>query len=131
MARYKIINGFVFVSILYPFNKPDAIKVTSDYPVEKYIEYINQNNIEKAEIILEDISFLKKCPTLKYLKIIPSSTAKNFDFSPLYELNTIKSLHCINVYGDKEQYISDIDFSKISGIENISLSVNKGILNYE
>lgn len=124
-------DGFEFVSILYPFNKLDAIRITDKFPVEKYIEYIRINNIEQAEIIMPDLKFLKECPTLKYFRICPSDNAPaDFDFSPLYEMPEIRSLNCQNRYGSTEQYISKIDYSKISNLTDLFVGVNKGTLNY-
>lgn len=124
-------DGFEFVSIIYPFNKLDAIRITDEFPVEKYIEYIRANNIEQAEIIMPDLKFLKDCPTLKYFRICPSENAPaDFDFAPLYEMPEIRSLNCQNRYGSTEQYISKIDYSKISNLTDLFVGVNKGTLNY-
>ena len=129
--RSTIIDGFEFVSILYPFNRYDAIKITDDRPIEDYVAYINSFNIEKAEIVLSNLSFLRYCPTLRYLKICPSCTTPvDFDFSVLYEMPEIKSLSCQNQYGNTKQYICEIDYLRISGLINLSVSVNKGSLNY-
>lgn len=98
--------------------------------LEEHIKVVNKCKLEKAVIIANDIHFIKKCPTLKYLNIIPADTTANgFDFSPLYEMSEVKSLSCQTIYGDKNQYSTSIDYSKIKGILNLGI-YGKGHLNY-
>ena len=40
-------------------------------PIENYIQYINENQIQSAKIYMSSISFLKECPSLKRLAIFP------------------------------------------------------------
>ena len=142
---YTIINGFGYMAITYPFNVHDAIivkcKDVSDcetpqcdipnHTIEEYVTYIQKNKIEKAVIILNDISFISLCSSLKFIQIIPSYQATAFfDFSPLYQMSEIKSIHCQNRYGSREQYLSEIDYSRINGLVDLSVNVNKGTLNY-
>ena len=61
-------------------------------PLEEQIEYIRQHNIKKAIVVAENIEFLRQCPSLEYLKIIPSDTVSTFDYSPLYDLPNINML---------------------------------------
>lgn len=42
----------------------------------------------------------------------------------------IKSLSCKNQYGNQEQLFSDIDYSRVHGIVDLKIAVNKGALNY-
>lgn len=128
-----MVKGMEFGSIVYPFEKKDAIRVIVDNrTVEEYVAYINNNKIEQAEIILPSLKILEKCPNIKYLKIYPSYNAtKEFDFSPLYNLPEVKMLNCWNCYGEHQQFCAEIDFSKLKGLEDLSFSFNKGTLNYE
>lgn len=145
LKGYTIINQYAFTSITHPSNVHDAIIVKCsglsdceapqyDIPyhtIEEYKEFINKNKIKKAIIILDNISFIKECPSLKFIKVIPSYQATDlFNFSPLYELPEIKSLSCQNQYGSREQYISEIDYSRVHGLINLSVNVNKKTLNY-
>ncbi|MBE6866420.1 MAG: hypothetical protein IKK99_00620 [Oscillospiraceae bacterium] len=125
-------DGFEFVALNYPYNKKEAIKiVTGTRPIQEYIDYINKNNIDSAEIIMPNIEFLKYCPGLKHLKIWPSyDSTENFDFSPLYTHPEILTLHCGNQYGNRDQYLSKIDYSRINGIIKLSVSANKSTLNF-
>lgn len=124
-------DGFPFTSICYPFNKYDAICVRpGSRDLEDYIDYINRNNIERAYIIWNSLDFIVRCPSLKYLRILPSAAANdNFDFSPLYEMPEICSLNCVTTYGETGQYTGVIDYSQINGLRDLSLEFNRGALN--
>lgn len=125
-------RNFEFVKMHYPFYKRDAIKIVAgEATVQDYQKFIHKNNIELAEIIMPNLEILKVCPTLKHLKITPSYDAPaNFDFTPLYDAFEIVSLNCQNQYGDKGQYISKIDYSKINGLIELFVSANRGALNF-
>lgn len=94
--------------------------------LEQHIEYIKANNIKKALVVAEDISFLKECPCLEYLYVIPALTAKGFDFSPLYDLPKIKWLYCETMYGSEENQVAYVDYSKIQGLKYLSVSGKYG-----
>lgn len=131
--RGDIIDGFEFVPIIYPFNKRTAIRIADDgiHSIKDYQNYICKKLVEQAEVFMPDLEILRFCPTLKYLKICPSyNTLKTVDFSPLYELPEIKYLNCQNIYGNKSQFISEIDYSRINGLVNLFVYVNNGTLNY-
>ena len=130
--REEVRDGFEFVSMFYPFYRKDAIKVVVDRrTTEDYQEYIREHGIEKAELIMPNLKILQHCPSLKYLKICPSYNAPaQFDFSPLYEMSEIKSLNCQNRYGNREQYFSELDYSKLHGLIDLFIGVNKDTLNY-
>ena len=132
MVANFVKDGFEFDSIVYPYNKYTAIKINIEqHNIEKYVEYINEKRIEQAEIVMPNLEFLKRCPTLKKLYIIPSYNAtKDFDFSPLYEMGEIESLHCINQYGERMQHYAIIDYSKIHGLKELSLDANCASKNF-
>lgn len=137
-------EGFVFTSMLQA-NVFDALVIRTPIDavclsprigqgarvVSECIELINQNGLEKAIIIGNDISFIKQCPSLKYVKIYPSSDClSGFDYSPLYEMPRIKYLSCATEYGEKWKCKTTIDYSKIRGLEELSLA-GYGHLNYQ
>lgn len=37
-------------------------------------------------------------------------------------------MSCQNQYGDREQYIGEIDYSKVQGLVSLNVSINKGSL---
>lgn len=82
-------------------------------------------------IIAENIDFIKQCPSLKYLEIVPADTApENFDYSALYELPEIKYLSCRTTYGGCRGPISTtIDYSRINGLVELNV-LEKGHQNY-
>lgn len=142
---YTIIDGFAFTALTFPCNVHDAIIIKCEglsdceapqydiplHTIGEYTEFINKHKIEKAIVILNDIAFLPSCPSLVHLNIIPSyQTAGAFDFSPLYQMPQIKSLFCQNQHGRQDQILSEIDYSKIQGLIDLGIVVNKGTLSY-
>ena len=123
-------DKFDFVSIHYPFNKPTAIKIWIPDLYKEYVQYIQDNDLHEAEVIMPSLTIVHDCPSLRYLKVCPSiNSTDSFDFSPLYE-HEINFLHCSNRYGYKMNKIGIIDFSRIRGLESLSLEVNRGTHNF-
>lgn len=138
--------GFVFTSITEPSNVFDAIvirnpsncdcwspkKSFSNHTLEEHIDFINKYKIEKALIIADDISFLTRCTSLRYIEVVPADSAPDhFDYSPLYELPQIKYLSVRTQYGgSSEKKSTIIDYSRINGILEIWAD-GVGHLNYE
>lgn len=141
---YIIRNGYVFTSwndrphtfdVLVIKVPHDAIGNTRYYPntnhsLDEHIHLICEEKIKRAEIIADDISFITKCSSLKEISIIPSNSARaHFDYSPLYQIPQIRKLSCQTVYGEKEDLLCSIDYSKF--YELVDLAVyGKGHLNY-
>lgn len=129
-------NGFKLVSLHYPFNQPKAIRITQhDVCNRKGIEYcssfIRENNIEQAEIITSDISFLNEFSKLKHLKIHPDrECGEIFDFSPLYQMPEVLSLSVQNVYGANSEFSSVIDYARVNGLVDLFVQVNKKTKNF-
>ena len=132
---YILRDGFPFASNTNPANIYDAIVIKPSgetcwsprYPgfshsIDEYIEFVNKHSLSKAIIIANNIEFLKECPTLKYLRIIPSdSSDNNFDFSPIYQRNGIVSLDCSTSYGVNFQKNTSIDYSNIKGVVMLNI----------
>lgn len=142
--HYTMRDGFVFTSITEPANIFDAIVLRypescdchtpkvgfSNHTLGDCIEFINQFKIEKALVIGENIDFIKECPSLKYLEIVPADTMGNsFDYSPLYEMPEILELNCKTIYGHFDQFSTVIDYEKLSGLKKASVC-GSGHLNY-
>lgn len=112
-------------------NGNTRIYPNSSHSLNEHIRLINEENIERALIIADDISFITECPSLKMLSVFPSNfAAEDFDYSPLYRLPKIKSLNCHTVYGEREEKSCSIDYSKFSGLTDLGV-YGKGHLNYE
>ena len=129
-------DGFEFSSINYPFYDKKAIYVWKENRLDDYIQYIRDNQIESAEIVLPNLKILQYCPSLRYIKIHPSSNSPaKYDFSPLYQMNEIKHLHTITrYYTDNTEkpilHTAQIDYSMIKGLVSLSLEANRGALNF-
>lgn len=126
-------NGFEFTSFVYPFNRKNALYITDADPrsILMYSEYINSHSIEQAEIHLPSLDILYKCRNLKFLKIIPSiDSADNYDFSPIYELDTVMYLQCNTGYGGRLSYNGEIDYLRVNGLEFLSVVDDKYNINY-
>ncbi|MBO4770740.1 MAG: hypothetical protein J5563_08175 [Clostridia bacterium] len=110
---------------------PDEINTIEihDDNIDESIDYINDNKIEAAQIITGNIYFLDKCPSLKYLNILPSVLSpKLFDYSPLYRVPNIISLSCGTsyVYNNKDKAGHGfIDYSRIKGLRYLTCAFNK------
>lgn len=128
----RIEDGFKFIPMLYPYCEKNTLQIiANDKTEDEYRAYIQKNSIERAEIVMPNLKVLEGCPSLKYLRIFPSHDApENFDFSQLYDHPEICHLHCNNHYGDRKQYMSTFDYSKVNGLTSLSVCVNKGTLNY-
>lgn len=137
VQRVILRKGFEFVAIRHPANVYDAVVIRhpsppprygengvySQHTMEAFVDFINHYGIEKAEVMTEDISFLTRCPSLKHLNIImPRTAAKDFDFSPLYGLEEVRSLFCRINGGEAAGKVSKPDYSRIPGLEYLSVS---------
>ncbi len=137
MRRYSIHDGFIFRALTEPATVYDAILIknpedapcscpvlpSSQRTLQEHIDLINKYHLEKAKIIAKDIEFITECPSLKYISITPSDDAgNNFDYSPLYRMPQIKSLFCATVYGKHFELTASVDYSKIKGLEDVSIS---------
>ena len=144
IKHYIMHDGFIFSTLTEPANIYDAIIIkypentlcsspkfpNSNRSLRDHINIIKKLNLEKAIIISENIDFITECPSLKYIRVKPSDNAKNnFDYSPLYQMPLIKSLSCATLYGDKNEFNTTLDYSKINGLESVSIS-GSGHQNY-
>lgn len=116
------------------FNPADASVVSpvflrSRKSLQEHIEYIRNNNIKKAIVVAENIQFLTQCPSIEYLMVLPAITANEFDYSPIYEMPNIKWLQCETIYGENEDKVSTIDYSRFQGVKRLGVIGGKGHLN--
>ena len=87
--------------------------------LDDHIQFVNAKQIKKALVVGDNIDFLRCCPSLEELHIIPSFNAQDFDFSPLYDLPNLRKLICQTVYGAEENLISYVDYSRFSSLEDL------------
>lgn len=118
------------------FNPIDALIVSpvfmrSRKSLEEHIAFIRDNNIKKAIVVAEDISFLKECSSLEYLMIFPSINSNDFDYSPIYELKNIKWLQCETTYGIKNEKVANIDYAQFKKLKRLGVSGQEGNINVQ
>lgn len=125
-------DGFEFTSIVYPYDRKNAILISPDHPWEHYADYIKLHRLTQAKIMMPTLDGLRDGASLQYLYILPSFDApREYDFSPLYELPAIKYLNCVNRTGDRHQVLSEIDYAKLKGLEALSVEANRKALNFD
>lgn len=132
----KDFDNFKVKDAIVVHNPADAVVVSpvflrSRKSLEEHIEYIRNNNIKKAYIVADDISFLTQCPSLEYLRVLPAITAQNFDYSPLYEMPNLKWIECRTTTGLNDDLVASIDYSRFIGIKKLGISHAGGHLNVE
>ena len=123
--------GFYGEDCIVILDPPDVLWLTPVLPrsrktLAEHIRYIQDNNIKKAIVVAEDISFLRDCPSLESLQVIPPYSAATFDYSPLYDLPNLKELNCCTIYGHKEQLCAHVDYSRFSHLKRLHVCGKKG-----
>ena len=100
--------------------------------VTEYVRYINENQIQSADIYMKDLSFLKECPSLTRFSIYsPVGFEEKIDYTPLYELPVIEELSCPPTIDTESEEYCEIDYSKIHGLVSLSLYMRKGMKNFK
>lgn len=94
--------------------------------LEEHITYIREQGIKKALVIAEDIGFLRQCPTLEEVQVIPAWSAVDFDYSPLYDMPNLKRVNCQTMYGPKENKVAYVDYRRIPKLEEAVVSGKAG-----
>ena len=87
--------------------------------LEEHIHLIQSRKLTKALVVAEDIGFLRQCPSLEAVWVVPSSTKRTFDFSSLYDLPNLRWLHCETVFGPKDSCWAEVDYSRLSNLETL------------
>ena len=90
--------------------------------LDEHIQFVNEKQIKKALVVGDNIDFLRCCPSLEELHIIPSFDAQDFDFSPLYDLPNLRKLICQTMYGPEGNRISYVDYSRLSSLEDLVIN---------
>lgn len=130
MGIYETRDGFDFTSIVCPLYEKNAIFINPSKTWAEYEEYIKKHGIQQAKVAMQSLSGLPMCAGLKYLYILPPPELKSVDFAPLYEMPEVKYLNCGNHTGDNGQYLSEVDYSYINGLEVLLTDVNRKTKNF-
>ena len=127
MTRFSpVTDDFYFkddyLVILSPFDVvwESPVLARSQKTLEEHIQYIQENQFEKVYIVADDIAFLRQCPTITSLKIIPAYSAAKFDYSPIYHMPNLKELNCQTVYGHKDALKADAGTGKLSPARKVT-----------
>lgn len=105
-----------------------------EYSEDEYVNYINSHKVEDATVILDDFSFLTRCPGLKYLALWPSCQApKNVSYVPVYQLPNLMMLEPHTVYGYGDRRSTTFDCAKMVSKDTIQSfdSDSKGVMNLD
>lgn len=99
--------------------------------LEEHVQHIKEQRINKAVVVAENIEFLRQCPSIEYLWVIPAISAINFDYSPLYDMPNIKWLQCNTIYGESKSSVASVDYSKLQGLQRLAIVGKKGHYNVD
>lgn len=116
--------------------------------IEDHVQFINDNNVEHLVVCRRDISFLRDCPGVKSVSVTVPAFCSSFDFTPLYDMESLAALACnlardipelsdgldIPKLSDKDiEKNMALDFTKMKGLKQIHLSssVFKGAKNFQ
>lgn len=105
---------------------------TSEYPEEMYVDFINQRKIKCANVLMDDFSFLKKCPDLEMLCLYPSLQAENHvSYEPVYGMEHLRMVQPQTVYSYDKCW-TEFDCAKMksaTSMEYFSGCCKKGVKN--
>jgi len=132
---FRALNNLDEKDALVIHNPPDAccespVLIRSTIPLSDHISYIQENNIKKAIIVADNISFVEQCKSLEYIWAIPPISSEILDYSPLY---TLPHLHWFRCTLDSI-HVCPIAFERLSKLSYLSVTgwtsdMNIGYLN--
>ena len=126
------IDGFVFsdykgnTAMRISNTQEERPKRRTERTIEEHVKFINENNVERVDVFTESIEFLKECPGIKAASVyVPLCVEKEFDFSPLYEMENLEALDCgaESLAGAPRVNKFFVDFTKMKHIKQIRISL--------
>lgn len=113
-------NGFKFVEYDRNFGAVKGIEVDNVYDAlvhQRAVRAINENSIEYYRSHDHDLSILKECPTIKYVRVPSEAKLKT-----LVDLKNLKGVIVCGLYGENENF----DFRQLEQVEQfVILSCGK------
>ena len=104
-----------------------------EHSEDEYVSFINEKQIKAAMVMLDDFSFLTKCPDIEMLDLFPSLQAPNhISYEPIYQMPSLRFLGPQTVYGYDDRYWTELDCGKLasaSKLEFFAASCRRGINN--
>ena len=97
--------------------------------LEEHIQLVQRQNLKRATVVADNIDFLRRCPTLEELRVLPCYEAQTFDFSPLYDMPNLKKLYCETSYGPHCEHFACVDYSRFTSLRNLTVAGAKGHCN--
>lgn len=95
------------------------VLIRSTKTLQEHISLIGEKCISSAIIVAESIDFLRKCPSLECIHIIPALSVDKLDYSPIYDMPRICWLRCEIPHGDNGK--SPLICGKINELECLSV----------
>ena len=93
--------------------------------LEEYIEYVNLNKLESAIVVANDLSFLKRCPTIKhfvfYLNTEKSQVPKMSYLSMLQGIRSFQIGGCVGVDELYTGGTSPLVFQKLKTLKHLNM----------
>ena len=104
-----------------------------EYSEEEYVSFIREKQVKAAMVILDDFSFLSKCPSIEMLTLLPSYQAPNrVSFEAVYQMPALKMLQPRTVYGADDRHWSEFNCERLvtaPTLEWFGASCKKGVKN--
>lgn len=106
-------------------NPPEAICFSpvlmhSRKTLTEHIDFIAEAHIKKAIVVAEDISFLRECPDLEDLRIVPPLSVTEYDYSPVYDMPNLRRLSVEKPEEAKGSVALDV--GRINGLRCLSFN---------
>ena len=114
-----VTNGFREISTDFFFGEVNGIEVDNVYDTQIFHRAVQQINDKKIEFYQSgdyDLTILRYCPTVRYIKISGEA-----DLSVLYDLPQIEGISIGWLFGDNIHF----DFSKLQNLKQLQLGYNK------
>ena len=115
----RVTNGFCEISTDFFFGEVNGIEVDNVYDMEVFhraVQEIHDKKIEFYQSSDYDLSILKYCPTIRYIKISGEA-----DLSVLYDMPQIEGISIGWLLGDNLHF----DFTKIQNLKQLQVPYNK------
>jgi len=123
-----------FLVILHPFDAvwEAPVLARSTHSLEEHIRFVEERQIRKALVVAEDISFLRECPGLAALYIMPAYGVQGtFDYSPLYDLPRVEELRCRLTTGAQERLCASVDYRRFPHLKRLYVEGTQGHIGLE
>lgn len=95
--------------------------IKSERSLDEHIEFINGNDVKKAVVLADDISFLADCKGLEAVELIAIGEER-YDFSPLYSMPKLFALTFPTMPFDGITAKEKPDYSKLGALRELAIN---------